>query len=205
MPRILKSRFKKLLVFLLLAFIVVSITGIYAVSAIIFSIFVIVIINRMVERKIKEFQKPFSPYSGIRNVQYLVIGDLCNPRIFIPEGASYVAVLAPNRSLEAAFEVFRHTESILDEYVGTVVFACKIENASKGLTIFDMPFMAEVTILSKRLQKLVHRSQFPLLYEPWQSIKLLSGMKKKNWHEQEVPVFIKKFCEERQIKSRYYC
>lgn len=205
MSGILRNRFRKILAVLLFVFILSLLMKLFVITFIFFIGIFTVILNRLTEKKIQAVQKPFSPYSGIRNIEHLIIGDFCNPSEFIPEGRSYIAILAPDRSLNAAFEVFRHTESILDENKGNVIFVCKKRNNNKGLSLFDVPFMAEVTVLQKKLQKLVHKSHYPIFYAPWQSFRFLLDLSwKTNWHEEIVPDHIKDFCMERHILCRYY-
>ena len=134
-------------------------------------------LNEAVQWKMRKERAPFDSYSRIRNVDYLVIGDICNINDIVPEKNSYVQITAPQRSITASYEILRHTFSILKEYGGIAV----IVDAQKknDYTTFDIPYFHEVTIERLRLEKPVKLRYFPILTNPIKSIKYLFAKGKK--------------------------
>ena len=145
--------------------------------------------------------EPFGTYSDVRNVDYLVIGDYCNIRDYVPEGYSYVQITAPNRGYNSAFQILRHTHSILKEEGGTVVMS--IGNSRKAFTLFDTQFLHPITIKKYKLEGLCKRSRFPLMFEPIASLRFLWGGYSAYRFSQDIPVELNVFCKERSYKLIY--
>ena len=94
-------------------------------------------LNRKALKKIQDQKEPFKIGGKIRNVHYLIIGDMAKPSIMVPANQSFVQIKAPNRSLRASFEILKHTSSILDEDEGNVIRDIILEGFdswNKGLT-----------------------------------------------------------------------
>lgn len=157
------------------------------------------VLNELVCRKINRQREPFGINSNIRNVDYLIIGDYCDVKNYVPRGKTYVKLFAPGRSYEAAFQLLRHTHSILKEVGGTVVMT--IGKGKKSYTVFDIAFFHEITIKKNNLQLLKKLSHFPLLIEPFNSLKFLrEGIQSNYISTEDVPPELRTFCVERSYR-----
>lgn len=164
-----------------------------------------VILNRL-QRQIS----CMGPRSRVRDVDYLVIGDQCRVMDLVPHGRKYVQITAPGRSLRAAFEILRHTWSILKDGGHAVLAVCET-NGSRNMTksgefsVFDVPFLHAITVKALGLERLRHRSMMPVVFAPLRSFRFLLGMHLSGWRRQECPLReVKEFCNERGIILEYF-
>ena len=204
MSRILRYR-KKLLIYLL-GMIICTVL----LQILIKNVFVTVIgcgvflgltfLNELVCRKINLQREPFGINSTIRNVDYLIIGDYCEVKKYVPKGKSHIEFFAPGRSYPSAFQVLRHTHSILKEEGGTVIMT--IGKGKKAYTVFDIALFHEITIKKYGLQLLKIMSRFPLFAEPLDSIRFLAGRGIQSTYIfwEDVPSELRIFCDERNYK-----
>lgn len=161
--------------------------------------------NRCAVRMIESQKAPFQIYGNIRNVDYLIIGDMIDATSIVPPDKRYVQIKAPGRSLNAAFEILKHTSSILDEEKGNVIIAVKKTKANRSFSIFDVPFLYNLTIKKYRVEKLVRLSHFPFFTKPFSTIILLLNSYTKNWNETRcLNNEITRFCYERNFRLKYY-
>lgn len=159
----------------------------------------VAILNERVYKKINRQREPFGINSNVRNVDYLLIGDYCDTKNYVSEGMSHVELFAPGRSYEAAFQLLRHTHSILKEEGGTVIMT--IGKGKKSYTVFDILFFHEITIKKYSLQLLKKLSRFPLAVEPLNSFKFLVGGIQNNYiSTEDVPPELRTFCDERSYR-----
>jgi hypothetical protein len=166
---------------------------------------VIYFLNCYVVRKIQLQKAPFQINGSIRNVDYLLIGDMIDSEKVIPQGKSSVQIKAPNRSLFGAFEILKHTSSILDEDNGNVIIAVKNSELKNQFSVFDIPFLYNLTIKKYGIEKYTKLAKVPFLINPFLSIKLLLNICTKNWEEKECPdADIISFCDERNIHLMYF-
>lgn len=135
-------------------------------------VFVIIfMLNRRIKSRLGKQVAPFSSRSMIRNVDFLIIGDLCDPSIFLPKKSTYINIGRPNRGLIVSYQILRHTHSILNEG-GEVVFVIKSNYLkSEVFSVFDIPFLHYTTIKELGLRKIVRRNRWPLIFEPIISVK----------------------------------
>lgn len=164
------------------------------------------VLNRIVLRKLACQKDPFKIGGQVRNVDYLIIGDMITPETIIPADKKFVQIKAPDRNLLASFEILKHTSSILDEDNGNVVVAVASKNKTgDNYSVFDMPFLYNLTIKKLGLVRLNKLARFPALIKPLSSIKLAFNLDKKKWKETECPnKDIVNFCTERGFNLRYY-
>ena len=188
--------FESFLISIKLAFIVIAT----------FAILVgLLLLNRVTLRKLYLQKDPFKIGGKIRNVDYLVVGDMINPALIVPMNKTFVQIKSPNRSLFASFEILRHTSSILDEDNGHVIIAVKKNTANGSLSVFDIPFLYNLSIKKMGLGKLNRISKFPIFAKPLSSIKLILNCYEKKWKESICPnknVIV--FCKERNFNLKYY-
>ena len=194
--------------FFILAALIVVFLCVNNIIACVAAFFVLIffLLNLVAVRKMNSQKIPFNPRSVTRNVDYLIIGDMCDPNQLISSGKTYVQLSAPDRNLMSAYEILRHTYSILDEKYGTVVFVIKDKYINvERFSIFDIPLFHKITINRLNLKMMIIKANFPFLFSPLKSIKLLLGIKISGWKNCECPKKkINQFCEERSIKLIYY-
>lgn len=128
---------------------------------------ILIIADFYAYKKIMRQMEPFQTRSKIRNVDYLVIGDMVDAVRFVPKGKSYVSICAPERSLFSCIEILQHTSSILNESGGNVLFFYRNSSMDPtSITLFDFPFLSEVAMKKLGLSTIRKRMQYPLLYSP---------------------------------------
>lgn len=167
----------------------------------------ILILNEVVYRKNRRQVRVFSPASKTRNVDYLVIGDMCDADKVVLKGKTYVQLSAPNRTLKSAYEIARHTFSILDEREANLVFVVKKQNLNGGYSHFDYPIFQLSPISMKRLglEKAQKVQRLNYLLHPIQSIQFMLNIKITSINEiNEIPQELAMFCKERNIRIRMY-
>lgn len=213
MPWFLKFESKKTLFSLLLGIglagtvVVDLVLGSTCVTPIYLLIMAFLVFNEWFYRRYKRQLTVFSPASKVRNVNYLVIGELCDAGKYVPEGKSYIAILAPGRSLKSAYETARHTFSILDENDGAIVFSLDRKNMQGGYSLFDYPVFRLSPISLKRLNLEKNGIIEHLLFacHPIRSIKYLLQIR--GTYEKPlatIPKEIEEFCNERNISIKIY-
>lgn len=85
-------------------------------------IFVIAVVNRMTVRKMNKQKEPFEPRSVIRNLDYIIIGDVSESvRKDISGSGTGICIRSPECSFAAVYEILKHTFSILREQGGKAV------------------------------------------------------------------------------------
>lgn len=185
------------LVALVLAFfgILLFVFKLYILSVVVFLLLLTHILvfklNKVVIKKLNKQAEVFTSLSEIRNVDYLVIGDMCQLDLL----GNKVELLAPGRGINACYEILRHTHSILKPG-GKVIVAVKKKSVNNSINSFDLPFFHSITI--NRLQlKNIKQKRIAYLHLI-RSIKYILNVKSKGY------VFSKcyderiiTFCEER--------
>ena len=167
----------------------------------------ILILNEVVYRKNRIQVRVFSPASKTRNVDYLVIGDMCDADMVVPKGKTFVQLSAPNRTLKSAYEIARHTFSILDEREANLVIIVKKKNLNGGYSHFDYPIFQLSPITMKRLglEKAQRAQRLSYLLHPIQSIQFMLNIKITSINESnKIPKELAALCEERNIRVRMY-
>lgn len=177
MPWILKNK-KKLVFysggFVLLIVLASILSNSLFITAIIYvSYFFIMVLNEIVRIKMNKTRELFDIFSSVRNIDYLIIGDFCVARDYVPNKSSYVQIFAPGRGYNSAYQILRHTHSILKEEKGVVIMT--IGESKKDFTIFDVPFLCSLTIKKYNLEDLCKKSKFPVIFAPINSIRFLGG------------------------------
>lgn len=158
--------------------------------------------NLLMKNKIYAQRKPFDTFSGIRNVDTLYIGE-------ISRGGAHdnniLYIYTPNATENSAYEVLRHTFSILDENGSTVVLCvnASAQRNKKSFSVFDIPFFNDVTIHRLGLENIKSEIWFPLLYDLAGCFRYIFKIGKKAKEEQCVNDEILDFCEQRNIKLIY--
>lgn len=162
------------------------------------------LVNEAALRRISRQRELFIAGSRVRNVDYLLIGDMCRATDIVPAGKTYVQLAAPGRSLAASYEILRHTHSILKEDGGCVVLTPA--GGKSGYSVYDVPFFHTVTVSRLGLSTLRKMQRLPALFAPWRTARFLLGVAGRGWRESECPKReITDFCAERSIVLKYMC
>lgn len=150
-------------------------------------------VNSKALRIIYSQKVPFGYKSKIRNIDALIIGDMCNPKLVLPDSCkTYVQIKAPGRTLWSSFEVLKHTSSIIKETGGTVIFVCQLDNMDKKIySVFDIPFFVRITLKKYGIGYMKLLAKFPLIVKPFSTIRLLLDKNKKE--------YVKKTCSDNEI------
>lgn len=171
---------------------------------------IIVYFGWLVNRKVRKISASesivFTSTSNIRNIDRLVIGDMFSLPPELSDGI-ILQLAAPGRTLEACFEILRHTHSILrDDGTSEVIIAVKKRNIKKTrFSIFDIPFLHYITIERKKLNKLKTNAYYPLAYDPIGAILYLLKIDSRNYYETfDLSAEFTEFCKERGIIVRYF-
>lgn len=164
------------------------------------------ICNDMIKKKQNKQRIAFGIYSDIRNVDCLVIGDIVNLTNIIPIGRSFIQITAVGRSLEASYEILKHTSSILRENGGEVYLVTDENIQREKFSVFDIQWLHPITILKYNLFHLERKTRFPLFFAPVKSLRFLLNIYKSGQIlESQLPddnlfTEIAGFCQARDFK-----
>jgi hypothetical protein len=163
-------------------------------------------INRAVRKIMFKQVEPFSSHSRIRNVDCLVIGEICNPQEIIPDDCNtYVQINIPNSSLFSCYEILKHTSSIVKEQGGDILFVIGKKHAKHKFSVFDTYFLHEITVKKYGLSWLKKKSKIPFIFCPIDSMKLLFNQKKSVLEEITLcDDEIADYCHEREYRLKIY-
>lgn len=158
------------------------------------------ILNEVARSEMKRQLIPFEARSLVRNVDYLIIGELGKTENLVPDGCSYLQIKLPGCSLEAAYEVLRHSFSILKDNGGVAILAYKYKKLFPyEYSLFDVNFFVPVTIQRLHLKIYKMLSYFPLLFSPVRTLQLLFNIKRRGGISDSPRDDIALFCKERDI------
>lgn len=175
----------------------------FTLCAYVFAI-VLYYLNRKAVISLQVQKEPFKNGGSVRNIKYLMIGDMIDPSSVVPPNCSYVQIKAPGRGKKASFEILKHTFSILDEDDGIVIITAK-KNAVDSFTVFDYPFFHELTFNRYHIECPHLFLRFPLLKYPLATIQLALNHYQNGWKETVCSDSeLNKFCRQRNIKLRFY-
>lgn len=161
--------------------------------------------NIIVRRRIGRQMQVFEMDSLIRNVDYLIIGENCNPHDIIKNGSNkFVQLIDPGLSERAAFEILRHTHSILKTN-GTVALVLKQKHlSSEKIGVMDIIFLHDMTIKEYGLEYISMLRKLIIFLEPIRSIKVLLCCKDTGFEEIGGGTYLQEFCTARELKLSVY-
>ena len=195
---------KKRVVMMFLLLAVTAVFLIFKLYILAAFLIVVVAVNELTVRKMSKRIAPFSTRSRIRNVDTLVIGetDSVCAKTAAKQGTS-VEICLPGCTLAGAYEVLRHTFSILKESGGNAVLAVKKKNIGKiGYSLFDIGFFHVVTMNRLGLKNVRLMSHFPIVFAPVKSLRFLLGIGNKRNADEYCDDNIMRFCSERDIEVK---
>lgn len=160
-------------------------------------------INLLVRRKLQESVNFFNAKSKVRNIDCLIIGDMAVVDDFYEEYKQVVQLYAPNRTLNASYEILKHTYSIVKEN-GKVIIAYKMKNKDRNnYSVFDIPYFHNVTINRLHIHNVKWKKYFPLCFDFCGSIGFLLNKRKlyKNKILEKDEIY--DFCLKRGLELEY--
>ncbi len=191
-------RTKNIMTLFSLLLVVSLIINQWLLAALFLSLLVLFSFNLLIVRKMSKQIESFASHSQIRNINFLIIGDMCDVKKLV-QSDSYIQISAPGRSLKASFEVLRHTFSILKAHEGTVIIVTQKDN-TEGYSVFDVPYFNKITINRLHLESLILASKMSLFTAPIRSIKFFLGIYTTRLSDATCPLKeVINFCEERNI------
>ena len=181
MPGILKKIYKNLSSICLITIMVIIVFMVYFHSAVSSIITVVVIglflvlaihINNTVVSRNKSNRNIFGANSKIRNVDYLLIGDMISPYEVVPENKTYVQICCPNRTMLSCWELLRHCHSIIRDGGNVVVYVRSKRISTQEFSIFDVSYFHRITIDKYDLKSFKYMNKLPIIFSPINTIKL---------------------------------
>lgn len=162
------------------------------------------LLNRAVIRKMNRQAAPFYVKSRIRNVSNLVIGDIFHGTGGISEmSEDTVSIYLPGCTLAGAYEVLRHTFSILKENGGKAVIIVKDKNINRlKYSPFEMRFFHPITFKRLKLRNGKAAVRFPVLFAPFKSFDYICGRTKTGEHRKYYDCEMDRFCSERGMELK---
>lgn len=160
-------------------------------------------INFSIVDKMNRSVAIFTAGSKVRNIDYLVIGDMVDVADLKEQGKTIVELCAPERTLTASYEILRHTYSIMAEN-GKLIIACKDKNINKpGYSMYDIWYFHNVTIKRLHLESYKKKLLMPIVFEPICTVRLFLN-KRKTFQISECNMkALNSFCDERHIELEY--
>lgn len=143
-----------------------------------------------------------------RNYKKLIIGEACDVKQIVGDEPNYIFFLSPGkRSIQITIELVKRLYSLLDEDSGElyIVLDPKAKDIH-GVSVFDIPYLHDITLKSLDIQNKKLLCRFPLFLEPMASIKFLLN---RSPHFKLIEgVFpsedLAVFCKERNIIIHFY-
>lgn len=206
MLRLLKSHKETCLAALLcLATVISCILGVHAcIPIIIFLVALELFINERARGILDEQTSYAYGKKQVRNVDYLIIGDMADTGDICDKGKKTVCIMAPSRSLEGSFWVLKRMFSLLDERSGKAIIIVKEKNIKKqGVTLFEYSFLSPVYRNILKVHYLGKRRKNPFLYSPIRSFELVCGIKHKSVKTGCLDKSIEEFCRVRGIDIEF--
>lgn len=144
--------------------------------------------------------KPFKAGNKIRNVDCIIIGELCKPEAVMPENAkTFVQIKDPGISENGSFEILRRTHSILKDQ-GTVIIALEKKNLEKqSIGISDTYFLHDITIKEYGIENKARLKKLLFFIHPIRSTQILLGSSKIGFYESGGGTVIRDFCIQRDL------
>lgn len=169
-----------------------------------FWLLLLAMINYKAYRTIRDQLLVLGAKSKVRNVDYLIIGELCDTQpIMNSANNTFVQIKCPNVSEFAAANILERTHSILKEN-GTVIIVLKKKNIkNQRIDTFDTFFFHPITIKKYSIEKKYKLQKLVLFTNPIRSISLLFVRKNKTIIESKCESYILDFCNERGLNLNF--
>ena len=165
MPRFLKYT---VLALFLVAVMFLWLCGLKVISTILLLSIGMLVCDRLAAKKLSVSRTQFRANRIPKTIKTLVIGDVCNHRLFDPAHTAFVT--SPGRSLEASAQILAHTSSVLSERGEVHIYN---RWSMEGITLFDVSFLHPITQKELGCESLVRLSRHPFFHSPIKSVRLL--------------------------------
>ncbi len=167
--------------------------------------FFVLFIDKQVKKELDKQTSYVYGKNQIRNVDYLLIGDLFDEYSICDDNSSIVSIQSYNRSLDGAFWILKRVFSLVDETKGKIIIVIKEKNVkSSDVTLFEYSFLSPVIRRLLNVLYLEKERRHPFLYSPFKSFQLLYGKRSRNTCVANCPNSdIVAFCRERNLNFEY--
>ena len=198
------KKHKKAAVVLSLMLVIIAILLVFRMYIPAIIIIAFAVVDELTVRKMNKQKAPFGTYSKIRNADCLVIGDIPQKSAqALPVSGTAISIYLPGCTLAGAYEVLRHTFSILKEDGGLVMLVVRKNNIDKaGYSPFEISFFHLITINRLELNNSKYMLRLPVLFAPIKSLMFLFGIKRGNPAGEYCNEEIENFCKERGIEVK---
>lgn len=160
-------------------------------------------LNAPICRKIYGALNHLNANRQIETVNALIIGDLCTEKVLkkVCNLDGSLKIMFPNRSLVSSKLILYHLTSVLREGGDVII----INNGKgHGVTCYDYPFLSQITRLELNLKNESKKRNYPLLFAPLQSIRLLLDLGAYRIQQEECPdEDIIEMCKRKKFKLIY--
>lgn len=130
-----------------------------------------VILNWLILRHTNQTAK-LNPMRDIALYDGLIIGDIGakdKMKCFFCHSENVLSITAPCRTLEASYRILQHVVSIIPSG-GVCVIVDGGYKAKRPYSLFDIPYFNLVTRKELKVEDLISKSRFPLIYAPVQIV-----------------------------------
>lgn len=143
-----------------------------------------------------------------RNYKRLVIGEMCDEKKTFGQNGETICFLSPaKRSPQMIFELIKRLYSLLDEKSGEL-FIVQHRSSEKNdkISVFDIPYLHEITLRSFGITYMKWTSRFPLFVEPLASFRFLLNCSSHIALIEDICPYNKivTFCKDRNINVRFF-
>ena len=204
MPWVLKNKKKLLACVVAIISIGIIFTSFWYVSIIGFLFIIFYLLEHLLKGYNAKALAVMHQRHNIVKIKTLVIGDVCDESIYKKyQSGETLKIQAPDRSLEASYQIFMHIESVLEEN-GNLIIVNDSKVDQQRYSVFDIQFLNSITRKELGIEKLANEFRHPLIYSPIISMKILFRLQKRGYKVKECPnKNLADFCCERRFNIIY--
>ena len=161
--------------------------------------------DRKVYVRLKRQMIPFGAKSPVRNLDCLVIGEICDPSRLLPQGAeTYARIIDPGVSGRGAALALERTHSILRKNGTVILVLRKNRTRAEDAGVMETFFLHRITVQELGLEKASRRQKLVLFIHPFRGLKVLLDRKETGFVETEPDETLKRFCADREIGLKVF-
>ena len=145
MPWVLKNKKKLLACVVAIISIGIIFTSFWYVSIIGFLFIIFYLLEHLLKGYNAKALAVMHQRHNIVKIKTLVIGDVCDESIYKKyQSGETLKIQAPDRSLEASYQIFMHIESVLEEN-GNLIIVNDSKVDQQRYSVFDIQFLNSIT------------------------------------------------------------
>ena len=122
----------------------------------------------------------------IKNYNCLIIGDICSYKYitpFLSDDDCSFTLMAPNRSLEASYQILLHAISLLEGKPCKCIIIDSGRKSRNRFSVFDIPYLSLIRRKELGLEILTKKHVYPLFFAPLNSFFMLLDISVKRYAE----------------------